>query len=564
MSDEFLTEEKPSIFNEVTEYLKDANFEEALRLLQDRLQTNPGDLDTLHLIGTIHAKKGDYIKAEKFFRKELEIDPNREEAHFNLGLIHSKQNRLSEAIEDFENVVRLNPEDVQALNDLGVMYYSKGVTDKSHDLFCKALQVKPTYKDAFLNLFELLWNAGKYNQALEHVYNFLKKLSPADSNRITQPEVEGNKQKVQPEYLKRSLEMRKRAPAIIKPSDSEKLDIFDKHVPQAIKDKKTGMNIAVVADFNIAGQLSQLFRLINEKTIHRARCIIIYDDYLTYDKDIVLSHDKQDDFQTAVKIIENADFFHIGRFPKKVGDLNLLDYLKPNNTIVQYFGSELRQKAKEIYQWHLTNKITGLSAWDYTMLESSPFFYHINIMFDSTKIKSAPKPEGTIKIVHPVTNRNVKRTDLFLEVVDRLRKKYDIEPILIEGKNNQECLELKSQAHMTYDQISVGIYGLSAIESMAAGHVVFGGISNFAASYFPDNPIVWVTEDDLFEKIEHYLINRVQILDRGLAGKSWVKLNHDPDRILRQHLYMYDFVRNGHRFLRHPDEQLLGAGYDRG
>lgn len=558
MSNEILTEEKPSVFNEVTEYLKDANFEEALKLLQNQLQANPDDLDTLHLIGTVHAKKGDYIRAEKFFRKELEINADRGEAHFNLGLIHSEQNRLSEAIEDFENVVRLNPEDIQALNDLGVMYYSKGMVDKSHNLFCKALLVKPTHNDAFLNLFELLWNEGKYNQALEHVYNFLKMLSPAGSNQITKPEVEESKQQTSPEYLKRSLEMRRKAPAVIKPSDSEKLDIFDKHIPEAIKDKKTGMNIAVVADFNIAGQLSQLFRLINEKTIHRARCIIIYDDYLTYDKDIVLSQNKQDDFQTAIKIIENADFFHIGRYPKKVGDLNLVDYLRPTNTIVQYFGSELRQNANEIYQWHKTNKITGLSAWDYTMLESSPFFYHINIIFDCSKVKSVPKPEGTIKIVHPATNRHVKKTELFLEVIDRLRKKYDIEPILIEGKTNQECLELKSQAHMTYDQISVGIYGLSAIESMAAGHVVFGGISNFAASYFPDNPIVWVTEDDLYEKIEHYLINRVKILERGQAGKLWVKLNHDPDRILRQHLYMYDFVRNGHRFLKHPVEQLLG------
>lgn len=558
MSNDVLTEEKPSVFSEVNEYLKNANFEEALRLLQNQLEANPDDIEALHLVGTAYAKKGDYIKAEMFFKKELEIDLERGEAHFNLGLIHSEQNRLSEAIDDFENVIRLNPKDVQALNDLGVIYYSKGKVDKGHDLFTKALQVNPTCKDAFLNLFELLWNEGKYNQALEYVYDFLKELLPSDSAKITPPEVEEKKQPTLPGHLKKSLEIRRGAPAVIRLSESEKLDIFNQHIPEAIRDKKTGLNIAVVADFNIAGQLSQLFRLINEKTIHRARCIIIHDDYLLYDKDIVLSQNKQDDLQTAIKIIENADFFHIGRFPKKVGDLNLVDYLKPANTIVQYFGSELRQNAEKIYQWHKTNRITGLSAWDYTMLESSPFFYHINIMFDSSKVKPAAKPEGTIKIIHPTTNRHVKKTELFLKVIDHLQEKYDVEPVLIEGKTNQECLELKGQAHMTYDQISVGIYGLSAIESMAAGHVVFGGISNFAASYFPDNPIVWVTEDDIQEKIEYYLVNRVRIIEQGLAGKSWVELNHDPVKILRQHLYMYDFVVNGHRFLKYPDEQLLG------
>ena len=77
---------------------------------------------------------------------------------------------------------------------------------------------------------------------------------------------------------------------------------------------------------------------------------------------------------------------------------------------------------------------------------------------------------------------------MFLEAMKKLEKKYDVEGLVIEGKTNQECLSMKNKAHMTFDQISVGIYGVSAIESMAMGHVVFGGISNFAASVYPDNP----------------------------------------------------------------------------
>ena len=63
--------------------------------------------------------------------------------------------------------------------------------------------------------------------------------------------------------------------------------LFEKHVPEALRAKKCGLNIAIVGDFNIAGQLTTLFRLINEKTIHRARCIILQGDYLSYDQDIV-------------------------------------------------------------------------------------------------------------------------------------------------------------------------------------------------------------------------------------------------------------------------------------
>ena len=339
---------------------------------------------------------------------------------------------------------------------------------------------------------------------------------------------------------------------------SEVIDFFNQHVPEKLRNKKTGMNIAVVADFNIAGQLTQLFRLINEKTIHRARCIIFQDDYLSYDKDLVLSHNNPDDWETARRIIKHADFLHIGRFPKQNQKFPLLQYIRPDNTIVQYFGSELRQNAAEIYNWHRANKVTGLSAWDYTMIENSPFFYHINMMFDASKVKPCLRPEGTLKIVHPTTNRGIKKTELFLKAMEKLKGKYDVEPIIVEGKTNEECLEIKSQAHMTYDQISVGIYGVSAIESMAAGHVVFGGISNFAASVQPDNPIVYITPDNLADKIKYYVKNRMEIVERGLAGKAWVKDHHDPQKLLRQHLYLYDLIKHGHRFLESPDEQLLG------
>ena len=342
-------------------------------------------------------------------------------------------------------------------------------------------------------------------------------------------------------------------------SNDKVIEIFSKHVPEELKAEKTGINIALIADFNIAGQITQLFRLINTKTIHRARCIILQGDYLTYDQDIVLSQNNPEDLNDAQDIIKNADFFHIGRFPKpNKMNLALIDYLRPNNSIIQYFGSELRAHAKEIYNWHQRKKITGLAAWDFTMIENSPFFYHINMMFDAAKIQACPKPDGTIKIVHPTTNRKIKNTELFLDAVETLQRMHDVEAIVIEGKTNDECLKIKSQAHMAYDQISVGIYGVSAIESMAAGHVVFGAISNFAASVYPDNPIVWITPKNIVEKIEHYLINKEDMIKRSLAGKAWVKRHHNPNRILKQYLYLYDLIRNGHSYMESPDEQLIG------
>jgi len=111
---------------------------------------------------------------------------------------------------------------------------------------------------------------------------------------------------------------------------------------------------------------------------------------------------------------------------------------------------------------------------------------------------------------------------------------------------------------MTFEGLSAGMYGISAIESMAVGHVVFGGISNIVASIFPDNPIIGVTEDNLVDIIEYFLKNRKEMTEKGREGTVWVKCHHNPGSILQQYLYFYDFVKNGHRVLSNKNEQLIG------
>ncbi len=552
---------KSEIIEQASQSYLSGDYARTIEILTTFLKSNPDEAEALHLRGTALARIGDFLAAESDFRAVVKIQPDRADAYFNLGLIYTHQGRLDEAIEKFEATLRLKPLDAQAMNDLGVLYCSKGKTDKAEELFAAALKINPAFKDAFLNIFEILWSRDKYNDALEIAHDYLLKLSATAAER--KPEDKASIQ-VAPnrpagnELTAPPITIRKHDRAEERLTEDERIELFSKRVPEQLRRKKTGMNIAVVADFNIAGQLTGIFRLINEKTIHRARCIIIQDDYLSYDNDLVLSRGKQEDYEEALRIIKNADFFHVGRFPIANDNFPLTDYLRSNNTIVQYFGSELRSNGWQIYNWHKGNRIVGLAAWDYTMIKDAPFFYHVNMMYDSAKVKRACPPEGTIRIAHPTTNRQIKKTELFLKAIDTLRRQgYDIEPVVIEGKTNQECLDLKASCQMTFDQISVGIYGVSAIESMAAGHVVFGGISNFAASYHPDNPIVWVTENNLVEKIKYYLDNKQEIPLRGKAGIEWVKKNHDPETILRQHLYLYDFVKNGHRFLQDPDDQLL-------
>jgi tetratricopeptide (TPR) repeat protein len=555
---EELKSQEKDLRPQIDEYLINREYQQAEKLLVELLRTEGDDPVLINALGTARAGLDDLAGAEKAFKLALIIDPEYSDAYYNLGLAYCRFSRPDDALEAYLAAVRINPLDASAQNDLGVLYYSQGKTLLAKGHFIKALEANPLFKNALLNLVDICWESGAYAEALSWIKRVLDHADKDLKRSLETEELE--------ESLTRHAIDPTNVPSPSKAPDKTRLkktgskeidEIFLKHVPAELRDKKIGMNIAVVADYNIAGQLSLLFRYINQYTIHKARMIILQGDYLSYDHDLILSAGKRDDYFEARNIVRNADFYHIGRFPVNFGEIEWNQILKPDNSIVQYYGSEIRWNAEPIYKWHQANKIHGISCWDYTMIEHAPLFYHVNIMCDLDRVKTCQEPKDIVRICHPPTNRAFKKTELFLSVIEKLKKKYPLELELIEKKTNEECLEIKSRCHITYDQISVGIYGLSAIESMAAGHTVLCGISNFAASYHPDNPIVYVNEDNLYDKIEYLLNNKNEIVKTGHAGREWAYRHHNPHNIVRQICWLYDLARNGHRLVDERDIFML-------
>jgi Flp pilus assembly protein TadD len=559
-----ITSIKPgtNLRQQVDELLSNGQYEIAEEHLKELLAHNGDDPIILNALGTVHAQKRDYVKAEELINRAILRNPEFADAHYNLGLLFSRQSRQSDAIQCLLRVVELKPADSVAHNDLGALYYAQGKILLAKGHFIKALEANPQYKNAFINLFEIYWDSGERDKAVKLMSNFMESAGQPVAKASTCMTIlnvhkaiarlEQGDAGIVPSPTNWAESIR---PA--KTASTEIEDMFMKHVPEDLRHKKTGMNIAVVADFNVAGQLSLLFRYLNRHTIHKARMVILKGDYLSYDRDLVLSDGQRPEFDEAQKIIHNADFYHIGRFPMNFGQIDWSKILRPDNCVVQYYGSEIRGHAKLIYQWHRDNNILGISCWDYTMIEDAPLLYHVNTMCDTERVKPCVPQTEIVRICHPPTNRAFKKIDLFLGVMEDLKNRYPVEAELIEGRSNEECLEIKRRCHITYDQISVGIYGLSAIESMAAGHAVLCGMSNFATSYFPNNPIIHVHENNLKEKIEYLLQNRDEIVKAGKAGADWVREHHNPDKIVGQICWLYDMARHGHRFIEDRDAFMI-------
>ncbi|MFH2056210.1 MAG: hypothetical protein ABIJ61_09655, partial [bacterium] len=332
-------------------------------------------------------------------------------------------------------------------------------------------------------------------------------------------------------------------------------DPFMKLVPANAAPKDGGMRILLLADFNIAGQMTRIMRALNRYTNHVARCVILQDDYLSYDHDLLLndSAGKPDSpaHQEAAALARQADFYHIGRQPFALPGIDWNRILNKNNTLFQYFGSYLRDNAAELRKLHQGRGFAAVTAMEWTMYRALPNgFYHIQpYMIEPDELPQVDwNAAGPIRICHAPSSANyrlLKGSDLIVKALQQLGDEFaDLEIEIIENVSNADCLERKSKCHLHAVALRYG-FGLNAVESAAQGLIPLVQLPNFVRMAYPDSPCVHVTAETLLDKTRRLLDNRDQLAQLGNACRDWGIREFAAENLIRKYWYLYDFIFNG-------------------
>jgi hypothetical protein len=85
-------------------------------------------------------------------------------------------------------------------------------------------------------------------------------------------------------------------------------------------------------------------------------------------------------------------------------------------------------------------------------------------------------PGGIPKVVHAPSQPLLKGTDLIDPILRRLAQAGRIEYIRVEGVSAAEVRRLYAAADIVADQFRMGIYGVAAVEAMAAGRLVLSDV----------------------------------------------------------------------------------------
>ena len=147
----------------INEFIANKNFEEALKLLEEKLKVSPNNADLLKLAGL---------------------------ACVNLD-------KWNEACEYFETAVKYAPEDATSLFYLAKCYENLKDLISSKSYYIKVIELRPQYEDAYKNLCLLLVkqkdpeNAIKYAEIAsklfpeDYLYDFVKGVALMDSRDFT-------------------------------------------------------------------------------------------------------------------------------------------------------------------------------------------------------------------------------------------------------------------------------------------------------------------------------------------------------------------------------------------
>lgn len=231
------------------------------------------------------------------------------------------------------------------------------------------------------------------------------------------------------------------------------------------------------------------------------------------------------------RLYRNADAIHL---QNQLAGWQLYDRGQGKPTLVQHHGTIYREHHEAISRAARKLRIREIaSTVDLTLLEPGVEWVPVPYNRDELRHRRTLYYEDSeaIRIAHAPTNREIKGTDHFLAICERLAQRYPIEVILIEHQQWRKCLRLKAGADIYYDQLELG-YGSNAVEAWGMGIPVIAGVSDPAVkkemlSRWGRLPFVEATTETL-EKVLTEMVASRDVREHGAGiGRDHFDIWHD-------------------------------------
>ncbi|MCK5146392.1 hypothetical protein KAR48_06520 [bacterium] len=201
---------------------------------------------------------------------------------------------------------------------------------------------------------------------------------------------------------------------------------------------------------------------------------------------------------------------------------------------INYCGSDLRTRG-------IIDSVDKLADARFTVeFDHSLLYPAAEFLFFPFRLSAYSKPDkkltDTIRIGHAPTNRIVKGTDYILAELEGLKADHPIEIVLIENLSHPEALKLKASCDIFIDNIGELGYGINSLESLAMGVPTAVQLLPDFEAVLGKHPFINIQKGTIATSLQPYLKSSRKRRALADIGKGWVKLKHDPVKIVKKML----------------------------
>jgi len=182
------------MFAKATEAVKNKNYDEAISLLHQIVDSDPADFPAWKELGTIYFIQKNYAEAEKAYSQAISKHPDYALALISLGRLRIAQKNFDGAIEVLTQAVKVQPASAQANYFLGEAYLQIKKGSLGVGYLNEAIKLDPEgMADAHLRLGALYNAVGMKDKAAAEYEEFLKKRPDDPEKQKLQEYIKANK-----------------------------------------------------------------------------------------------------------------------------------------------------------------------------------------------------------------------------------------------------------------------------------------------------------------------------------------------------------------------------------
>jgi glycosyltransferase involved in cell wall biosynthesis len=316
------------------------------------------------------------------------------------------------------------------------------------------------------------------------------------------------------------------------------------------------MNIVMITDNDPAGMGIAFTKAMNRYTEHRCRLITTTTKYnFNFEKDIHVPDLDEKGFEEISDILSNADLIHFHILADEdieLGPVKVKDYIRGKEILHHHHGHPDFRSHPEKYRekYRRLNRKVLVSTPDLLRLIPEAIWQpNLVPVNDSFYVPASGNGNGTVRICHSPTRRDLKNTGEFERAISSLQKKYrNVEGVIVQNTSHRGCLKIKQACNIHFDHMQ-GYFGVSSLEGLSQGKPVIAGLDEWNVEHIKaftgSDTVPWViagNQDDLEKKLEH-LIEDIQVRDQiGARSRRFMKKSWTEQRALNVLCSVYQEV----------------------